>query len=71
MSDDDFWNKDKAHVIVENVDPVAVYINTDGNIVIRQKDGPYDGVDSIVVIPPENARSVAEAISAALEEATK
>lgn len=49
------WN-DKETVI-QQVDAVAVYINTKGNVVIRQAHGMGKD-DSIIVIPPSTVQEL-------------
>lgn len=58
------WNSEegKANTVVQSVQAVAVYVNPDGDVVIRQQDLMGDE-DSYVVIPRSNAKAIAKAIS--------
>jgi len=63
MSDPDFdWND--GDVVIPNQQPIAVYTNGDGDIVIRQDGDWYRKEDPWIVIRPENARRLVEAILA-------
>jgi NADH/NAD ratio-sensing transcriptional regulator Rex len=52
---------DKGSIVVRRVDAIAIYKNSDGDIVIRQQrvDVP---VDAVVTIPAQHAYSVIEGI---------
>lgn len=52
-------------VVVREVMAIAVYENTDGDIVVRQHDWPDE--DSVVIIPKRDAKAVIDAIQAFLE----
>lgn len=55
MKRDDFdWNEDSDTVVASQT-AVAVYPNARGDIVIRQKAGPVDREDAVVIIRRENA----------------
>lgn len=59
------WSKQQS-VVVKRVDPIAVYKNDDGDIVIRQERAVLE-VDAIVTIPIQHAYSVIEAITRQLK----
>lgn len=54
------WS-DKRSVVVKRVDAIAVYKNSDGDIVIRQQRADVP-VDVVVTIPAQHAYSVIEGI---------
>jgi hypothetical protein len=61
MSDDDFdW--DDVDVVIPHQASIAVYINPHGDVVIRQDGDWYRRDDAWIVVRPENARRLAEAI---------
>jgi hypothetical protein len=65
----DFDWKDDADCIVQHSTPtVAVFTNTNGDIVIRkQREDMYEEHDAFIVISRGNARTVAQAILDAAE----
>ena len=66
MSEPDFdWND--AGVDIPGQQPIAVYTNPEGHIVIRQDGDWYRKDDAWVVVLPENARRLADAILALAE----
>lgn len=68
MSEDwDYWYRPNDAIVVAPVDPIAVYTNDEGSIVIRQKDGIQDE-DLIVVIPKQYAQAVIDAIKKELQD---
>jgi hypothetical protein len=50
VSDDFDWSKDDS-VVVKSVRGLAVYRNSEGDVVIRQERGAYDEDDPFVVVP--------------------
>ena len=56
------WHEDADSVVVEHSPGIAVYTNSDGNIVVRQHDYPDD---SVVIICPKDVCRVAKAITEA------
>jgi hypothetical protein len=54
------WSADNESVVVLPQDPIAVYLNTYNEIVIRQRSWPDE--DSIVVIHKQNLDRIIEAI---------
>lgn len=54
--------KTPISVVVEHSPGIAVYTNSDGNIVVRQHDYPDN---SFVIICPKDVRRVAKAITEA------
>ena len=65
QSNDFDWSKQKA-IVVKRVDPIAVYKNEDGDIVIRQQLALVQ-VDAVITIPVQFAYSVIEAITRELK----
>ena len=59
------WSKQQS-LVVKRVDPIAVYKNDDGDIVVRQERAVL-GVDALVTIPIQHAYSVIEAITRQLK----
>ena len=58
-----FHEIDECTTVVRRVDPIKVYTNPDGDIVIRQyKEGLQDSEDVWVVIPLDQAGKIADAI---------
>ena len=66
MSKEKFDWKDKDAVVIPRTEPIAVYPNQSGDIVIRQGCWPDD--DNFVFINPAHAKAVAEAILRVLDE---
>ena len=66
------WNwygeEEADSIIVKPVEPIAVYTNPDGDIVIRQRSMLDDQTDQVVVVPKHAAAAVIEAIKVALLE---
>lgn len=56
------WNENKQDLVVQQVDAVAVYINMDGNIVIRQQAFPND--DAVIVLPKASIPALIKALKA-------
>ena len=66
MSDDDFdW--DAADVDIPHQARITVYTNPDGHIVIRQEGDWYRKDDPWIVVLPENAQRLVDAILALAE----
>jgi hypothetical protein len=61
------WN-DPQSVIVKQVDAIAVYRNSDGDIVIRQHR-PMANEDPCIVVPPEEVENLIEAIHRGMKAA--
>jgi hypothetical protein len=53
------------HVVVKRVDPIAIYKNAEGDIVVRQER--QRGEDAIIVVPARYAYSVLEALQRELK----
>jgi hypothetical protein len=71
MSEEFSWQDDEA-VIIKRTDAIAVYRNSNGNVVIRQEgtglgDNPDD---QIIVIPHERVQDVIAALSKELVAGT-
>ena len=54
----------RESIVVRRVDPIAIYKDAEGDIVIRQQRA--DSQDVIITIPPQHAHSVIEGIQAQL-----
>ena len=61
--DFDWYSADnKDDIVVPSVQAIAVYMNGNADIVIRQQD-PMGDEDSIIVIPRSQAKALAKAIT--------
>jgi len=70
MSKNDFDFTDKSSLVVKPVQAIAVYINVNGDIAIRQEcawDG-MDGDDGLVVVPVEHVPAIIKALEQAVED---
>jgi len=67
MCGDDFDWRDDPTVVLQEQPATAVYINTFGSIIIRQHMWPDDDVH--VMVRPEHAKTLAEAIQRAARSA--
>lgn len=61
------WSSDV--VIFRSIQAVAVYVNTHGDIVIRQQGDTYSDEDVFVVVPPSQVQNVVRALQDAAKEA--
>jgi hypothetical protein len=66
MANDFNWN-DREDVVVQSVQAVAVYMNVNGEVVIRQED-PMGNEDAIIAVPRAQARALAKAITEAAKK---
>jgi hypothetical protein len=62
------WNAVSDSIVQRAVETVAVYENTSGDIVIRQRQAWDEDDDTIVVIARANASTVAQAILVAADD---
>jgi hypothetical protein len=64
------WNDEdnQGDSVLKPQQAIAVFLNGDGAIVLRQEGMPYPDEDDIVIIQAVNARAVAEAILARAAE---
>jgi len=62
----DFSWSDEALVVVRRVDAIAVYKNSEGDIVVRQ-ERRSGGDDNVVVVPAQYAYSLVESIQRMLK----
>jgi len=60
------WNEDIDNVVFKAVEGVAVYANPDGDIVIRQRAGPLDYDDAVIVIRRDRVLALASALKTEL-----
>lgn len=68
MAGQDFdWN-DKDSVIIRAVGAVAVYLNQNDDVVIRQQQDWNSDEDSLVIVPRAQLRPLIEALQAELED---
>jgi hypothetical protein len=56
------WNDDDSNVVVPEQAAIAVYLNPRGNVVIRQAGQYRPDEDSFVIVAPDHAAAVADAI---------
>ena len=54
------WSE-KRSVVVKRVDPIAIYVDSEGDIIIRQQHA-HSPVDSVITIPALHAQSVIEGL---------
>lgn len=57
------WSKSADDLVYPSRAAVAVYLNADGDLVIRQQRDIYEEEDSVVIIPREKAASLIQKIS--------
>lgn len=62
------WRDDADAVVVRRQEPIAIYLNSDGAVVIRQED-QWNDDDPIIVVQCSNAQAVADALLAAARQA--
>lgn len=64
----DDWSSSemKQHIVVPQVDAIAVYRNPDGDVVVRQRNSTGED-DAVIFVPP----SAVAALVKALKEAAK
>jgi hypothetical protein len=68
MADFNWHGEDeKEDIIIPRVDAIAVYTNSNGDVVIRQQDSMGDE-DSIVIIPRLHVQTVIAAINHQLND---
>ena len=59
----DWYEEDGPPVaVIPEVRAVAVYVNTQDDIVIRQQAGPQDEDDAIVIVPKQYAGALLQAL---------
>ena len=54
------WS-DKRSIVIPRVDAIAVYTNSEGDIIIRQQHA-HSSVDSVIRVPARSAHSVIEGL---------
>ena len=54
------WSE-KRSVVVKRVDPIAIYVDSEGDIIIRQQYA-HSPVDSMITIPALHVQSVIEGL---------
>jgi hypothetical protein len=54
------WSERRS-VVVKRVDPIAIYIDNEGDIIIRQQHA-HSPVDSVITIPAVHAQSVIDGL---------
>jgi hypothetical protein len=59
------WS-DKKALVVRRVDAIAVYMDSEGDIIIRQQH-PDVPIDSVITIPAQHAYSVIEGLQRQLK----
>lgn len=60
--DPDYFHWAGADIDIAHQAPIAVYTNADGDVVIRQDGDYYRKDDACIVVRPENARRLVDAI---------
>lgn len=61
------WNVDDD-IVIKQVDAIAVYINKNRDVVIRQQH-PYGDDDGLVIIPPDRVGTLVDALRKCAGEA--
>ena len=62
MEDVDVFDwSEKRSIIVRRVDPIAIYMNRDGDIIIRQQ-AAHNPMDSVITVPAAHVYSVIEGL---------
>ena len=56
------WHAGGENVVFKTVQAVAVYLNPDGDLVIRQEAGSLDDDDHIVIVPRDRVEALALAM---------
>jgi hypothetical protein len=62
------WRSDQDAIVLPAQMAVAVHLNDDGAVVVRQEGYPYDDEDAVIVLQAVNAEAVAKAIMARAAE---
>ena len=62
----DFSWSDESLIVVKRVDAIAVYRNSEGDIVIRQERRTGED-DNVVIVPPQYAYTLLESIQRMLK----
>jgi hypothetical protein len=60
MSDDFDWNAMEDDLVVNPARRVAAYFNPRGEVVIRQEDNDFFGMDPFIVIPTRDVPRLIE-----------
>lgn len=63
----DFDWSNNADLVFPTTAAVAVYLNCDGDLVIRQQRDPYEDEDSVVIIPRERVPALLRKIASVAE----
>jgi hypothetical protein len=66
MTDYD-WENSTDDLVFPAMAAVAVYLNADGDLVIRQQRDQYEDEDSVVIIPRDRVPALIRKISGAAE----
>lgn len=61
------WDKKEfdGDIAFRSVRGIAVYMNSNGDVVIRQQAGPLDDEDTIITLPLEHVEKLIQAINQA------
>ena len=57
------WSKNGDDLVFGSSAAVAVYVNADGDLVIRQQRDRYEDEDSVVIVPSERVPALIRRIS--------
>ncbi|MDW9773068.1 hypothetical protein GOA89_14770 [Sinorhizobium meliloti] len=60
--------REEGDVVVRSQSAIAVYANTNGDVVIREEQSIWGDEDTFIVIPREHATKIAEKVNAVLRE---
>jgi hypothetical protein len=64
----EFSWRDANSIVVHSVSAIAVYMNPDGDVVIRQQATQYGEDDPFIVIPRDRVPQILEAIGKTADE---
>lgn len=67
MSESFDWTNPES-VAVQSVQGIAVYLDEDGMMVIRQEHTPLDDEDTYIVLPIHHAKAVVRAIHKVIKQ---
>lgn len=70
MTQNWYWHNDheKEKTVIQHVDAIAVYVNNDNNIVIRQEDPMGSNEDKWIVVPRAQVETLIAAMRREMDE---
>ena len=61
------WANSSDDIVFPSAAAVAVYLNGDGDLVIRQQRDPYEDEDSVVIVPRDKVPALIRKISSTVD----